>query len=84
MLPTNKVKTVPSDKEMNPLELYCFYLFLQLNDIEWVNAKKINDSEPGFVFSEKFRQKVNFNYSSVHIPVEIWEGGKNSFCNCMT
>ena len=53
-------------------------MILQLDEVEYVNAKRVNESAPGFVFSQKFKQKVNFDYSSVHIPVEIYEGGKET------
>ena len=55
--------------------LFTIYLVIfQIGDVDYVNTKNIDDSD--FVYSEKFKQKVNFNYSSVHIPVEIYEGGK--------
>ena len=53
---------------------------LQNGDVDYENAKRINDSlANGFVYSEKFKQNVNFDYSSVHIPVEIYEGGNFHF-----
>ena len=39
----------------------------------------MNDSEEGYVYSEKFKARVNYQNSSVHIPVEIYEGGKYRF-----
>jgi len=47
---------------------------LKIGDVDYVNAKKINISDPAFQYNEKFKQSVNMNASSVHIPVEIYEG----------
>ena len=39
-------------------------------------SKGVNDSDPSYEFSDHFMQKVNFGNSSVHIPVEIYNGGE--------
>ena len=49
---------------------------LQLGDVDYVHAKKINLSDPEYEYSDMFRTKVGFNASSIHIPVEIYEGGQ--------
>ena len=49
----------------------------QLGDVDYVHAKRINDSDPDYRYSEQFRQRVGFNTSSIHIPVEIYEGGQS-------
>ena len=49
---------------------------LQLGDVDYVHAKEINLDDPEYEFSDMFRQKVGFNASSIHIPVEIYEGGQ--------
>ena len=36
----------------------------------------MEDDDPAFTSSAKFKQRVNFGESSVHIPVEIYEGSK--------
>ena len=48
----------------------------QIGDIEYVNAKEVNESDPDYVYDDLFKQKVNKNASSVHIPVEIYAGGR--------
>ncbi|KAI0212369.1 Voltage-dependent calcium channel subunit alpha-2/delta-1 [Lamellibrachia satsuma] len=45
-----------------------------LGDVDYVHAKRINDSDPDYRYSEQFRQRVGLNASSIHIPVEIYEG----------
>ena len=42
------------------------------------NSKNLNVT--GLLFDAHFNQEVDFNISSVHIPVEIYDGGKDS-CN---
>nr|KAG5695029.1 hypothetical protein BaRGS_015853 [Batillaria attramentaria] len=46
--------------------------FLEKSDVTYPNAKEM--SEDDLEYNSHFQQKVNFNYSSVHIPVEIYDG----------
>ncbi len=57
--------------------IFCIYSF-QKGDISYINAKEINQSNPDYVYDPAFKQAVNEKDSSVHIPVEIYEGGKMS------
>jgi hypothetical protein len=50
----------------------------QINDVDYVAAKKVSANDTRFTFSPQFKQKIAGNFSSVHIPVEIYEGGKVS------
>lgn len=43
---------------------------------EFHNSKNINDTAEEFLYDPKFKQRVTSNYSGVHIPVEIYEGGR--------
>ncbi|XP_064633764.1 voltage-dependent calcium channel subunit alpha-2/delta-2-like isoform X2 [Lineus longissimus] len=47
---------------------------LKITDVEYVAAKKVSANDTRFTFSPQFKQKVAENFSSVHIPVEIYEG----------
>ena len=41
------------------------------------NSKQFETEEDeDFEYNEQFRTAVNMNYSGVHIPVEIYEGGE--------
>jgi voltage-dependent calcium channel alpha-2/delta-2 len=47
---------------------------LTMEDLDYIHSKRVNESDPNFQHDEKFQQTVNHNSSSVHIPVEIYEG----------
>ena len=47
----------------------------------YVNAKKVNESDGDYTYDTKYNQLVNYNTSGVHIPVEIYEGGKWERCS---
>ena len=51
-------------------------LILQKENVEYVNTKELFENDTRLVFSDRFHQKVMPNVSSVHIPVEIYNGGK--------
>ena len=53
----------------------CSYLF-QIGSVNYTNAHTVAIDDPAFNFSTKFKQRVNFDESSVHIPVEIYEGSE--------
>ncbi|XP_074646736.1 voltage-dependent calcium channel subunit alpha-2/delta-2-like [Tubulanus polymorphus] len=44
------------------------------SNVTYVHAKNISGSETNFVYNTQFKQKVDAALSSVHIPVEIYEG----------
>lgn len=46
----------------------------QKEEVKYKNAKDMMN-EP-LAYTERFEQKVNFSFSSVHIPVEIYDGGR--------
>ncbi|CAD5119851.1 DgyrCDS8435 [Dimorphilus gyrociliatus] len=47
---------------------------LKLEDVSYKNARNIRENEEGFVYEERLMRNVSYNSSSVHIPVEIYEG----------
>ena len=49
---------------------------LQLGDVTYIKSKEIGPNDTDYEYSEVFKQNVNYNVSSVHIPVEIFEGGR--------
>ena len=42
----------------------------------FLRAKEVDENDPAYEYRELFKQKVNFNSSGVHIPVEIYEGSE--------
>lgn len=48
---------------------------LTLEDVPFINMKEVYSTK-GLTFSPRFRQRVSFNESGVHIPVEIYDGCK--------
>lgn len=48
-------------------------MFKQKENVPFVKMRDFSDNDPRLVYSEKFRRGVNFSYSGVHIPVEIYE-----------
>ncbi|GFS40627.1 hypothetical protein NPIL_3371 [Nephila pilipes] len=46
---------------------------IKLADVNFVKLKEFEDDDRRLVYSEKFRKGVNYSYSGVHIPVEIFE-----------
>lgn len=50
---------------------------LQESDFECLKSKEIMPNETGLVYNERFKQKIIPDKSSVHIPVEIYDGGIN-------
>ena len=49
----------------------------QKENVEYVNTKELFENDSRLVYSDRFHQKVMPNVSSVHIPVEIYNGGKD-------
>ena len=49
--------------------------YFQPGSVDYVAAKNVNESDGSYEDSEQFKQKVSFYNSSVHIPLEIYEGG---------
>ncbi|KAG1684918.1 Voltage-dependent calcium channel subunit alpha-2/delta-1 [Nymphon striatum] len=47
---------------------------IKLGDVQWVNSKDFSEEDPKLTFNETFKQPVNFNFSAVHLPVEVYEG----------
>jgi len=44
--------------------------------VEYVPAEAFHlEGEPDPA-SKRFKKPVNFTYSTVHLPIETWEGGK--------
>ena len=52
-----------------------------MGDVDYVAAKKIQDNDTRLQHNPQFQQRVAMNVSSVHIPVEIYEGGTCTVCN---
>lgn len=48
---------------------------LTLEDVPFFNMKEVYTTK-GLTFSPRFRQRVSFNESGVHIPVDIFDGCK--------
>ncbi|KAF8764335.1 Voltage-dependent calcium channel subunit like protein [Argiope bruennichi] len=42
-------------------------------DVNFVKLKDLEENDRRLVYSEKYKKGVNFSYSGVHIPVEIWD-----------
>lgn len=50
---------------------------LQKEDVVYFNAKDTMKAlDSNLTYDPHFKQEVSFNYSSVHIPVEIYDGGR--------
>ncbi|CAH1784579.1 unnamed protein product [Owenia fusiformis] len=47
---------------------------LKEGDVDYINAKTVKENDTNFEMNHHFQQRVNMNASSVHIPVEIFEG----------
>ncbi|KFM73829.1 Voltage-dependent calcium channel subunit alpha-2/delta-1, partial [Stegodyphus mimosarum] len=45
---------------------------LEISDVNFVKMKDFSDNDPRLVYSEKFKKPVNYSYSAVHIPDEIY------------
>ena len=58
--------------------ILCCNACVQREQVSYYNSKNILNLE--LEFDNHFSQYVNFNFSSVHIPVEIYDGGT---CVCM-
>ena len=57
----------------------CYFCVFQKGDVEYISAKDMNpEIEAEMEYSTLFKQKVNLTSSSVHIPVEIFDGGKSN------
>ena len=50
---------------------------LQKDEVEYVNTKLLLENDTRFVKSDRFGQPILPNISSVHIPVEIYDGSKD-------
>ena len=53
-------------------------LCVQLSRVrdEYHNSKEFDvENDDAFEYNEQFRTHVSMNFSGVHIPVEIYEGG---------
>lgn len=50
----------------------------KVNGSHYKNAKSMPDVQ--LVYDKHFKQEVNFTFSSVHIPVEIYDGGLYQSC----
>ncbi|KAK3595583.1 hypothetical protein CHS0354_009540 [Potamilus streckersoni] len=49
---------------------------IKKEDVEYVNSKDLLNNDTRLVYHERFKQKVSPNFTSVHIPVEIYDGIK--------
>ncbi|KAH3892414.1 hypothetical protein DPMN_016532 [Dreissena polymorpha] len=47
---------------------------IQIGDFFTLKSKDIKDNDTGLEYSERFKQYIIPNMSSVHIPVEIYDG----------
>ncbi|CAG5136255.1 unnamed protein product, partial [Candidula unifasciata] len=47
---------------------------LMKDDVTYMNSKELDEKDVELTYSDKFGRRVNFNFSSVHIPVEIYDG----------
>ncbi|XP_053376800.1 voltage-dependent calcium channel subunit alpha-2/delta-2-like [Mercenaria mercenaria] len=47
---------------------------IKKSELECLKSKEIMDNDSRLVYSERFKQKIIPNNSSVHIPVEIYDG----------
>ena len=50
----------------------------QKEDIGYENSKELLEQRVPLVFEDRFEKEVNYNFSGVHIPVEIFDGSKFS------
>ncbi|KAG8192698.1 hypothetical protein JTE90_009722 [Oedothorax gibbosus] len=55
------------------IETYKFDPNINFTVQKFLNMKNFTDDDSRLVYSEKFNKPVNFSYSGVHIPVEIYE-----------
>ena len=53
--------------------ILCCNACVQREQVSYYNSKNIHNLD--LEFDNHFSQYVNFNFSSVHIPVEIYDGG---------
>lgn len=65
-----------------------FVTYKQKDDVTYMNSKELIEKGTELVYSEKFGREVNYNFSSVHIPVEIYDGseylqGMTLVLNCL-
>ncbi|CAG5128291.1 unnamed protein product, partial [Candidula unifasciata] len=47
---------------------------LKKDDVTYMNAKELAEKKINLTYDEQFGREVNFDFSSVHIPVEIYDG----------
>ena len=55
--------------------------FFQKDEVKCLKGKEILPNDTGLVYSERFKREIIPNVSSVHIPVEIYDGGSPIYYN---
>lgn len=51
-------------------------VMLTLEDVPFINMKEVSANSKQLIFSPRFRQRISFEESGVHIPVDILDGCK--------
>jgi hypothetical protein len=54
-------------------------LLLLLQEVDYVFAKDVNETDDKFSYVQQFKDSVSFDNSSVHIPIDIYRGGLQLF-----
>ncbi|KAK3762798.1 hypothetical protein RRG08_040494 [Elysia crispata] len=50
---------------------------IRKEDIGYENSKELLQENVSLTFEDRFEKRVNYNFSGVHIPVEIFDGNKD-------
>ena len=86
---THKTTGAPAEDEGSACGSFTdefVFVIWQESDVAYVDARKIDPKnrtgEVVYDFVEQFNDSVSFNHSSVHIPIDIYEGGMYLKFNC--